>query len=425
MTFQSLLPSSSGIFEKAIETVYGTALDQLEPEVIKTFWDPDLCPDEYLSILAHALSVDLWDDDWDVLKKRSIIKRWVQLEWSKGTYAGYRDFIEIAGGRLVEDLAAPQGFYLAEDLTQAQWQAWIDQMPRVRVTFAQGQGEWVPPSGLYLDHWFLDEDFEEFDDGEALYGRQAYLRENAGGEDQKLLLSRVYETREERPGYATERVVIPGLAGAAFILDESFLEDDATGFLDGDERAPQTYSYALNRDFIYQESALELTAVPIGYRPRDVRYYRESLIGDALADAHLDDWYLDDDRFLTEDEGGMMLADVLHLLNPDIAAPLVDGISFLDVSRLDMDRFTLELMIDATTILPWGHFVLDVSFLDEDFLADEDLRHLDKIMRAIVAAKAKRDKVLVTFETTKPLTLGDAPRLNSGMKLGARVPATL
>lgn len=423
-SFQSIIPHISPL-ERAIEDVVATSLEPIEPEKIKALWDPDLCPEEHLPILAHALSVDLWDDAWDTLKKRSVLRRWVTLEFSKGTLAGYRDFIEIAGGRLVEYLTAPQGFFVSEELTQQQWQGWLDQMPRVRVTFSHGQGEWIPPSALYLDNWFLDEDFEEFDDGEALYGRQAYLRETAGGDDIPLLLSRVYETREERVGYATERVVIPGDAGAAIILDDGFLEDELTGYLDGDAKVPQAFSYALNRSFIYEESDLELTAVPVGYLPRDVRYYRVSDIGDALADAHFDDWFIDEDKFITDDEGGKMLADVLYLLNTDIAAPLVDGISFTDVSRLDMSPFTAEFMIDATTILPWGEMVLDVTFLDEDFIVDEDLTHINKIMDAIVAGKAKRDKILVTFETTKALTLGDAPRLNSGMKLGARVPATL
>ena len=73
MTFQSLLPSSSGIFERAIEEVYGSALDAIEPEVIKTFWDPDRCPASALSVLAHALSVDLWDDEWDELEAAGLV----------------------------------------------------------------------------------------------------------------------------------------------------------------------------------------------------------------------------------------------------------------------------------------------------------------------------------------------------------------
>ena len=67
MTFQSLL-HVPGIFEKALEEVYGTALDAIEPEIIKAYWDPDTCPAEHLSVLAHALSVDLWEESWDELK---------------------------------------------------------------------------------------------------------------------------------------------------------------------------------------------------------------------------------------------------------------------------------------------------------------------------------------------------------------------
>ena len=90
-----------------------------------------------------------------------------------------------------------------------------------------------------------------------------------------------------------------------------------------------------------------------------------------------------------------------------------------------MPAYTAEFMIEAPRILPWGCAVADQTFAGQDFAVAEDLRHIEKIMRAIVAAKAKRDKITVTFETTRTLTIGDAPRLGDGFHLGSRVPATL
>lgn len=421
MTFQTLLPSASDVFVKAAEEVFGTALDAIEPEVIKTFWDPDLCPAEYLSVLAHALSVDLWNESWSELKKRSVLRRWVMLEFSKGTLQGYTDFIEIEGGTVKEYVLPPGGIFAAPDLTKEQWDAWTDQHPRVMIKLATRTGEWIAPLDTFADETFADEDFVGLDDGYVLRARRAVLREYAGAPDIDIQLVQLTTEESVRESVLTERVIIPAEDPVSIFADDGFSDD---GFVNAVDTGQLSFSYQLSRSYIHRDSRLWLDTVPVGYEPRDTKYYRVSDIGDAGDDVFADDGG-SDDCFATPDLAAELMGDVLYLHNPDIAAPMVDGNSFADHSRVDTRRFHAEFRIDLGVLAGPDDTYVDDSFADEAFAVPEDDTARESCFQAIGAARAKRDRVLVTFQNQRLRTLGDGFPLSKGAPIGGFVANTL
>ena len=419
MTFQSLLPDSSSLFERALEDVFGRSLEAIEPELIKTFWDPDRIPAEHMSVLAHALSVDLWDDRWDELKKRSVIRRWVELEFAKGTYAGFRDFIDIAGGKLEQVLIPPGGFFVGVPLTQAQWEAYIDANPRVRVQLAARSS--IDRDGTFFDDGFLDDRFLTLDIGPQLYGRRATLRMTRTSPDIDLQLITVKTSETLPDAVEFEQVVIPADKPLTFALDDGFYDD---GFVEADETMQRIYSYSLDRQYLNRTSEAWLNTLSPGFQPRDTTYERVSDIGSADPGFYADGVELDD-CFYSPDIGATMLADVLYLHNPDVSAPQTGDSGFLDDGYYDFERFRAEMRISIDERAEDDALFLDDGFIGAASLVTENDTRRNAVIAAIHAARAKRDKVMVTFQNYRPLTLGDSFRLGDGVQIGKPIPYAL
>lgn len=415
----SILPSNATPFEHAIEHVSAERWNDLDVDIIRRARDPWTCPEHLLSFLAFERSVDIWNEDWPVEKKRSVIASAPLDHKLKGTEEGHWRYIDIADGELVETLVPPGGFFAAPDLSKDQWDAWISRMPRLRITLGHSQGEWEPPAGFFADVCAVGDDAPGINDGPALHGRRALLRRHAGAPDEPLRIATMTTTRSARDAVDFERVVIPGLSSCGLAANDGAAGMD---FIDAAETRPQVFSYRLDSTYVHEESALALTSVPVGYDPLDVRFLRESDTGDgtaqffASADAA-------DVAFAGANDGGALLADVLYLHDPEVAAPIVDAMSFAGVTRVSFPPKRGEMLIRAQGHLPeLSSFVAGSSHVGEDAALPEDLTHVEFIMDAVVAAKRLTDQIRVSFETTRPITLGHGRRLDQPLPLNARIP---
>lgn len=420
MTFQSLLPTSSGLFEKAIEEVFGTALDAIEPELIKTFWEPDRIPTEHLSVLAHAFSVDLWDEGWDELKKRSVIRRWVSLEFAKGTYAGYRDFIEIAGGTLEQVILPPGGFFAAPTPTKEEWEVYLDANPRVRIQLARRTA--LDHAGCYADVSFLDANsFYVPDLGLALYGRRATLRmtKTSGDADLQLISIRFQDETLNAVDY--EQVVLPAETEIGFYADHGYSD---VSFVEAVDIGQRIFSFRLDSQYNSRTSTAWLNTLSAGFQPRDTTYYRVSDTRDVDAGFYAD-FSHSEACYVLPDYGAEMLADILYLFNPDVKAPQTADIGYADVSFLDFPRFRADMRIHLDEPAEGKALYADAGFAGYSHAMPEDPRRRDAVRNAIRAARAKRDKVMITFQNTRPRTLADGFRLGDGAQLDQPIPYSL
>ena len=86
---------------------------------------------------------------------------------------------------------------------------------------------------------------------------------------------------------------------------------------------------------------------------------------------------------------------------------MVEGISFSDYSRVGMPPYMAEIQIDLKTHEGATSIFCEDHYADEEFVVPEDDSHRERAFRAVLAAKALRDSILVTFDPLRPIEMGD------------------
>lgn len=90
----SLLPPNSTELERKLAEVGKDAFDLPSTRIIK---DIDHVPSQFLPFIAWQKSVDYWDDSWQELLKRQVIKSSKQQHKIKGTPAAIKRALEPFG----------------------------------------------------------------------------------------------------------------------------------------------------------------------------------------------------------------------------------------------------------------------------------------------------------------------------------------
>lgn len=121
--------------ERAVEAVSAERWAGLDIDVLRRARDPWECPAHLLPELAADLQVDLWDDNWDEYKKRAVIAAMPRLQKRKGTPAGIREYLELAGTPAVKLTLPPYGIYLGGEIEPEVYSAWLARLPQIRVYF--------------------------------------------------------------------------------------------------------------------------------------------------------------------------------------------------------------------------------------------------------------------------------------------------
>ncbi|RZN24769.1 phage tail protein I [Bradyrhizobium sp. Leo121] len=398
---QLLYRAATG-FERAMADADAERLLGINAELTIENWDPYLVQTKNLPFLAYAMGVTLWEDDyWSEGQKRE----WVANQWLfkslRGTVSGIRMALDASNYVLDQHVTPPQGFYASPDLTPAQWNAWIKQMPELRLTYAQRQGT----RGLdefFLDWGFADQDACSIDDGFALGGRYAVLRHL--GADTPLAFV------DYRPGFKDaeavdyERLSTAGKSSLGLIVEEDYSDDDR--YVCFEEVTPDLYTLRLDRSYSVDASEVTLTIVTPSQEPITPSYEINSDVGNGNGMVFTEDY--SDDRYADQPDGGdKLLAQRIYLLDPAVAEPMTMGISFSDATRVGMPSYTAELMVDLFTSEPLPVQFIEETEVGEGFAIDEDPTHIDRALRAINAGKALRDTALVTFAVKRPVAMGD------------------
>lgn len=97
MTERTILPFSSADLERALDTAFAARLNNLNPQLIMTLYDPDESPAELLSLLGWFMSVDEWQADWSDAQKRAALRAAPRLHRIKGTDAAVLGALQVLG----------------------------------------------------------------------------------------------------------------------------------------------------------------------------------------------------------------------------------------------------------------------------------------------------------------------------------------
>lgn len=426
-----LFQDSSGL-ERAWADVTIDGIIRIPDWVITDQWDPYLISENNLPYLAWGMGVNLWEDVWSVGVKRE----WVAAQWlyksMRGAPAAYRMALGLSGYEITDMVRPPQGFFLSPELTKEQYDTWIHRMPELRITYQLRYGlrnhlhfffDAEDPDVGLANVGFLDHSFIMPNDGWELYGRLAVIRHH--GTDTPVH-SIEYHPHFEQAGVVDfERFSTIGDATHGFVLDRSFIDDPRPrAFIGAADVEPKLYTIRLDRSYAHDLSELSLTTVVPDLEPITPRYERNSDIGTKGPWLHLDHSFFGQDEFLDRVDGGdRMLADRVFLLDPAVQAPMNEGISFLDHSRIGLEKCTAEVQVDLHTREPRSSFFIHDSYIDAAYLTPENDGDRRRAMRAIRDAKALRDTILVAFDPVRPLRVGDP--VTASTRYGDWVPARL
>jgi hypothetical protein len=430
--------ASSGL-EKAMADVDGERLIGTYAEIIRDQWDPYRISYNNLPYLAYAQGALLWEDGWSESTQREWTARQFEYKSLRGTQAGIemgldfsgRDF--TGGYDVTQAIRPPQSFFASPSMSKEAYDFWIHLMPEVRITFYEGVG-WDGMDVMYVRDGGVN-DFVGLDDGEALYGRKAYLR--IRGKDVPL---KVYTFTKTINGVASidyERVAIPGLAGPAYLQDD-FVGDEQ--FVCAETIVPQLVTVRIDGSYSHEQSQLHLDTVLPTMEPIDVRYERDSDIGWGNSFYFVGDW--SDSRNLYKPEpvisqpielppippntlpvptppvpvvyyadagydAARMLADRIFLYDPDIIATITGGISFVGVDYVNWPAYTADLMIRLNTDDNWWSWFADEGHTNDDnyFASKVDLEDFDRACRSVVTSQALRDRVRTAYDPTRLIEL--------------------
>lgn len=406
----ALIEDGAEILERLICDIEAEELLTIKAELIRDNWDPwKVQAGRNLTVLAFAMGVTLWDENWPELTKRA----WVDDQWRfkgiRGTEPALDRALALWGYTLEQTITPPQGYYASEEFTADQRAAWLAQMPtlRVRLELAHGYGS---PDEWFAGDGFAGEQVAGLDDGPILYARRGFLRKD--GVDYPLDSVVLSTTVVDGTTTITERIAVPGRSTFGFFAGEDFAGDDR--FAGAAEVEADLVTVSRDEATQTATSTLTLNTAKPGLVPLDVGFSQESDIGNAGPYFYAGDFA--GDGFAGDDPARDMLVDVMHLFDPAVALPMTEGASFAGVDRVGIDQKTAELMVDLKGKAEPYAWIAGRSFEGEGCAVAEDPKAIDNALRAVEAARALRDTVLVNFAPRRPISFGD--RITASAKFG-------
>lgn len=127
----TILPTNATDLELAAEQVVARVGGV--PVPIREALHPDTAPPHVLPFIAWERSVDIWDRDWPLDKKRKATRRSISMHRLKGTLAGIRAHLDLEDVPVVDAIVPPQKIFSGASLTRAEREAWLATLPQVRV----------------------------------------------------------------------------------------------------------------------------------------------------------------------------------------------------------------------------------------------------------------------------------------------------
>lgn len=402
--FQSILPSNSTPWERAIEQVSGERWATLDIDIIRRAKDPWTCPEHLLPYLAYERSVDIWDEDWPLLKKRSVIASAPEDHRRKGTLDGMRRYVRIAGADIAHVWRPPAGFRLGRGMTEAERLAWLARYPELRIyrgrrrfalhgflvgrRFIAGRGAVLVP-----------------DDAEAYAIPQAYLYDR--GVETKLLTVRREPLRARAIVEEAIEVRVPKpLRGA--VIGRSFV---GSAYFGREDAAARVYSLVTRGE---QElpggSRLAVDVLRPDFAAIDVRseYVRERFAFNGLVAGRtrIGRAFLVPDRAVEHIYTRTRLYDPSRPLLPRDGSGAALGRDYINIAH-----HTARIRVRIRQQLP-RHGLLVGGFLRGRLSPRQD-KALELTLGAMRSAKRLSDKILADTRTT------DRATISNGLDIGA------
>ncbi|WP_298962206.1 phage tail protein I [uncultured Methylobacterium sp.] len=129
-----VLPNNATHYERVMTSQVEHLL-ALDTERSRHLWNPWKCHEDDLPYLAWALSVDLWDPDWPVQKKRSVVANSIRHHRLKGTLEGLEAYLAIVDVKVDAVITPSMKVFSGPSLTKAERETWLSGLPQVRLYY--------------------------------------------------------------------------------------------------------------------------------------------------------------------------------------------------------------------------------------------------------------------------------------------------
>lgn len=406
--FQSLLPSNSTPWERAVEQTSGERWDDFDVDVIRRARDPWTCPKHLLPFLAFERSVDIWSDKWPEFKQRSVIASAPADHKIKTTEAGIRRYLHIADAELLHVRTPPSGYRMGRSMTPQEREQWLAQYPEIRVYRARRRFDM---NGLVLGRSFLKgrsshgPSFMAPDNAEAYAVPQAYLYDR--GIETKLTTYRREPLRRKAVVEEAIEVRIPKALGG-LVLGRSFIGGQGVhgpSFFQKDDAAYRVYTLVTReQQEIANTSRLAIDIARPDMEPLDVRsqFVRErfTVKGLLLGRRRIGVAYLVPDRAVDHIYTRTRLYDPNRPLPRRSGGGAVIGRDYINIAH-----HTARMRVSIREKQPRRAFVVG-GFL-RGFIPPHQDEAYKLAFQAIRSAKRLSDKTLVETRTMDHATISN------------------
>lgn len=414
----SLQAPSATALMRAVSAEGAARRSPFPADLVGSSWDPLTCDPALLDWLANAMSVDIWDPEWDVLRKRAAVAASPELHRLKGTLEGIRRHLVDAGATLRQAVTPRTRVFATPVVDKATRDAWLARMAQIRVYLANEQGKASRLAFAGSRGAFAGRLFAGFDAVEAIYGRRAVLVD--GDTVTPLRRSRVETATVDAEALELDRVFIPGGTAPALYAGRAFL---GRAFLAQPVLPSRIVTYALRRSYSHTASQVHLDTISPGLEPREVGYERISETGRAGLAQFAGRGPAR--RFAAPDRAPWLLYDRVLLQDGKRDAPWVRAHSFAGHARLGPPAFNANLLVDAPGRLQRRAAVARRWIVGRAVAAPHDTSKLAAAVVAVRTSKAHRDRVLVDGATVRGRTFADRIPLNGSFRFGDLVSRSL
>ncbi|MBO6755752.1 MAG: phage tail protein I [Roseibium sp.] len=398
----NILPDNGTALKIAVDEA-GAARTGI-PFALRDIHNPDTVPEALLPWLAWQLSVDVWDDDWPVEKKRHVVSIAYDLHRHKGTLWALESHVRLSGGTLVRALVPPDKTHAMPALTDAERDRFLARFKQLRIYgFAersQQQFKTFTTAANQRGKHFIGEGKPYDAATYTRYARRAKLYEPRDGSLTDLTLRTVKFT--EFSGQATdyEEIVLPPKPTNGIYAGQP---PKAKLFLSlSDHVAERIVSVAIPREWNYRIGQSQYRTVSTGLTPtyvepegvaeKGTRTKTQMFTGDVL-----------NKRFLPPSTAWQRIYERFFLFEKDRLPAARPRAMHVGYTRLGMPAFHAELKVAVRNKRPGRA----VNGYVHGFIYHTPRESLNRVIDATRAGKALRDKIWLNTKTVRQVEAGD------------------
>jgi hypothetical protein len=364
------------VFDKVVNVLIYPRIDELSGEI--------------LDLLGWQFHIEGWELARTEEEKRELIKKAIDLHRLKGTLAGLKFGIGLAGGKLLKILLPWDRIYLSKSLTAEERADFYKLYPELRITRIAFRGK-----TYYKANKFYIRAYKPYtSDAETRYGMRAYIYKNGTLTPLKTQEKKV--VHEEKEAVKVIEIRQKGSAKGhfgrpkdRFLVNHSARKRTYTlqvreRYTDVSVKTQTKIAYpSMSPLSVYYETVYEKGTRPKNYTYTDFLYGHTS-----PTSAYKRIYYK------------------LHLYDEDVALQHRKAIAFLDAKPIRVPAFHALAKVE----------IVSKAFpLRNRFPGKQPKKKLEDICRLITNFKPLRDKVLIDTKT-KTLITADG-QITAGQKI--------